>query len=76
MDVTDIEGIAEGDEVTLIGQDGAECITVEELAELAGTFNYEFVCDLGKRVPRVYYKNGKMVCSKDYFEDDYEVKFD
>lgn len=76
VDVTDIEGAAEGDEVTLIGKDGAECITVEELAELAGTFNYEFVCDLGKRVPRVYYRNGRLVCKKDYFEDNYEGKID
>ena len=53
VDVTDLEEVCEGDEVTLIGTDGANTITTEELAELAGTFNYEFVCDLGKRVPRV-----------------------
>ena len=44
------------------------------LAALAGTFNYEFVCDLGKRVPRVFVKDGKIVGTKDYFEDDYEVE--
>lgn len=71
VDVTDLEEVCEGDEVTLIGTDGANTITTEELAELAGTFNYEFVCDLGKRVPRVYYHHGKIVCCKDYFEDDY-----
>lgn len=71
VDVTDIEDVSEGVEVTLIGNDGDETITVEELAELAGSFNYEFVCDLGKRIPRVFYRKGKVVCCKDYFEDLY-----
>ena len=70
VDVTDIDA-HEGDLVTLIGKDGNEEITVEELSELAGTFNYEFVCDLGKRIPRVYYRNGEVVCMKDYFDDPY-----
>lgn len=74
VDVTDIEGVSEGDEVTLIGKDGEECITVEELSALSGTFNYEFVCDIGKRVPRVYYRHGKIVCKKDYFADDYKMQ--
>lgn len=73
VDVTEIEGVCEGDEVTLIGRDGAECITVEELAKLSKGFHYEIVCDLGKRVPRVYYKNGKLVCKKDYFNDSYDI---
>lgn len=51
-DVTDIEGAREGDQVTLIGVDGGEQITVEQLAELSGRFNYEFVCCLSKRIPR------------------------
>ena len=71
VDVTDIENVTRADIVTLIGKDGDAEITVEEIAALAGTFNYEFVCDLGKRVPRVYYHHGKIVCCKDYFEDDY-----
>ena len=70
VDVTDVDA-HEGDLVTLIGKDGNEEITVEELSELAGTFNYEFVCDLGKRIPRVYYRNGEVVCMKDYFDDPY-----
>lgn len=73
IDVTDIEGVCEGDEVTLIGKDKEECITVEELAETSGGFHYEIVCDLGKRVPRVYYKNKKLVCKKDYFDDHYDI---
>ncbi len=60
-DVTDIAGVTVGDEVTLIGADGAECITLEELGERSGRFNYEFACDLGKRIPRVFYRNGRRV---------------
>ncbi len=72
VDVTGMD-VKEGDVATLIGRDGNEYISVEELAELAGTFNYEFVCDLGKRIPRVYYRDGKIVCMKDYFIDAYEM---
>ncbi|MDO5408859.1 MAG: alanine racemase [Lachnospiraceae bacterium] len=54
VDITGIEDVQVEDEVTLIGRDGEEFISVEEAAETAGTFNYEFVCDIGKRVPRVY----------------------
>ena len=55
--------------MTLIGTDGAEQITMEELGGLSGRFNYELACDLGKRIPRVYMKDGVMVSSKDYYED-------
>lgn len=67
VDVTDIDGISFGDTVTLIGKDGNETITVEELSELSGRFNYEFVCDLGKRIPRVFVKNGTVSEQVDYF---------
>jgi len=67
VDVTDIENVCFGDKVTLIGIDGNETITVEELGDLSGRFNYEFVCDLGKRIPRVYVKNGKISEQIDYF---------
>ena len=52
--MTDIPGAAFMDPVTLIGRDGEEQITVEELGALSGRFHYEFVCCLGKRIPRVY----------------------
>lgn len=67
VDVTNIEGASFGDNVTLIGKDGNETITVEDLGTLSGRFNYEFVCDLGKRIPRVYVKNGKVSEQVDYF---------
>ncbi len=54
VDVTDIPEAAEGDEVTLVGQDGDAFLPVEALSELCGRFNYEFICDINKRVPRVY----------------------
>lgn len=59
-DVTDIPETKFMDRVTLIGKDGDEQITVDELAGLSGRFNYEFVCCLGKRIPRVYSRNGRM----------------
>ncbi len=75
VDVSDIDGVSLGDEVILIGKSGKEEITAEKMAELAGdTFNYEIVCDLGKRMPRVFYRNGRIVCTKDYFDDRYDVK--
>ena len=69
VSVEDIPDAQEGDEVTLIGADGTEQITMEELGGLSGRFNYELACDLGKRIPRVYMKDGVMVSSKDYYED-------
>lgn len=55
IDVTDINAdICVGDKVTLIGKSGEEKISMEELGELSGRFNYELACDLGKRVPRIY----------------------
>ena len=60
VDVTDIPEAAEGTRVTLLGRDGAEEITMEQLGDMSGRFNYEFACCLGKRVPRVYIKNGSV----------------
>lgn len=60
VDVTEISDVSFMDKVTLIGKDQEECITVDELAELSGRFNYEFVCCLGKRIPRVYIKNSSV----------------
>lgn len=53
-DVTDIPDVREGDPVTLLGADGAQEITMEELGRLSGRFNYEFACLITPRVPRVY----------------------
>lgn len=61
VDVTHIDGVKDGDKVTLIGRNGDLVITAEELGEVSGRFNYELVCDLGKRLPRVYTMNGKLI---------------
>jgi alanine racemase len=61
VDVTDIPGVVEGDEVVLIGRQGAAEITAEEMASVMGTINYEVVVGLSARLPRVYYRGGKEV---------------
>ncbi|MCI6499072.1 alanine racemase [Lachnospiraceae bacterium HCP1S3_C3] len=72
VDVTHIKDVQRGDVVTLLGKDGDMEITAEELAGMAGeTFNYEIVCDIGKRIPRVFYRHGEIVAMKDYFYDKY-----
>lgn len=67
VDVTDIDAVAFQDRVTLVGTDGGEDLPVEVLSDLSGRFNYEFVCDLGKRIPREFIRNGKVVEQMDYF---------
>ena len=57
IDVSDAEAEAEaeaGDIVTLIGRDGNDEITADELASLYGTIGYEVVCGISKRVPRIF----------------------
>ena len=68
VDVTHIPGVRAGDMVTLIGSDGGNGITMEDLGELSGRFNYELACDIGKRVPRRFWKDGQVVAEQDYFE--------
>lgn len=57
VDVTDIPEAKEGDEVTLLGRDREQEITMEELGALSGRFNYEFACLITPRVPRVYHSS-------------------
>ncbi|MBR4027309.1 MAG: alanine racemase [Lachnospiraceae bacterium] len=54
IDVTGIEDVKVGDEVTLLGSDGEYVITMEELGRLSNRFNYEFACLITPRVPRIY----------------------
>lgn len=68
IDVTDIPEVSVMDEVTLVGEDGDKHITVEEVANAAGSFNYEFVCGISKRVPRVYMQHGRMKEAVEYLE--------
>lgn len=69
VDATEIENVEFGDRITLIGQDEGERLPVEALSGLSGRFNYEFVCDLGKRIPRIYIRHGKVTEQKDVLTD-------
>lgn len=67
VDVTDIPEAAQGDIVTLMGRDGDEFISAEEIGATVGnSFHYEVVCDIGKRVPRVYYRDGKPIAVREF----------
>jgi alanine racemase len=61
VDVSHIPGVAEGDEIVLIGSQGDERITPEEVAELAGTINYEVTTGLLQRIPRLFLRGGEVV---------------
>lgn len=69
VDVTDIPKVTEKDIAVLVGRSGAEEITVEEISRVAGSFNYEFLCGIARRVPRLYYRNGQLVEKRNYLLD-------
>jgi alanine racemase len=54
IDVTDVPGVREGDEVVLIGSQAGERVTADEIAVKTGTIPYEVLCGIGSRVPRIY----------------------
>ena len=64
VDITHIPEAKLLDEVTLLGRDGKSSLSMEELGDLSGRFNYEFACDVGKRVPRIFYKNDRPVVNR------------
>lgn len=66
VDISNIPDVKRGDEAVLFGNQGEECITVDELAEKIGTINYEVVCMIARRVPRVYKRNNEIIYSKNY----------
>ena len=59
LNISGIDGVKVGDEVVIIGNQGEEELTVTEMAAQAKTIHYEIVCLIGKRVPRIYIRNGK-----------------
>ena len=61
VDVTEIPEAQVGDRVTLVGRDGEETITMEQIAAAAGSFNYEFACGVSRRVSRYYLRQGRTV---------------
>lgn len=66
VDVTDIPGVKLEDPVVLVGRDGDETITMEQIAAAAGSFQYEFVCGISRRVPRLYVQDGRAVHTVHY----------
>ena len=70
VDVTDIPDVQVDDRVTLIGTDGENTITMEEISGQAGSFNYEFPCCIGRRVTRLYMQDGKIVQWANYLPDN------
>lgn len=69
VDVTHIHEVEMDDLVTLIGTDGDETISVEALGEMSELINYELICLLGKRVPRIYTYNGVRVATRDFYNE-------
>ncbi len=69
LDVTHIPGVEAGSVVTVFGHDGDNHLPVEEVAGLDNTINYETVCLIGKRVPRVYLQSGEVVGHLDYIAE-------
>ena len=66
IDLRDFPDAKAGDEVVLIGRSGDEEITADEVAARYGTIGYEVVCAVNRRVPRYYFKNGKIINKVDY----------
>ena len=71
VDITGLEGVKGGDEVILFGEDEYHSVTPEELADILETINYEVLCAVSKRVPRVYKENNKIVWIRDEVLDKY-----
>jgi alanine racemase len=69
IDVTDIDDIQIGDEAVLFGVGNDDYPKVEEIAALLGTINYELICMMGRRIPRIYIRNNKIVDIKDCLLD-------
>lgn len=66
IDLTDIEKMDVGDEVFLFGDGNHGEPSVDEIANVLGTINYEILCILSKRVPRAYIKNNEVIRIRDY----------
>ncbi|MBE5038857.1 alanine racemase [Ructibacterium gallinarum] len=69
IDVTNVNNIAIGDDVILFGKSDDIELPVESLAEKMGTINYEILCVIGKRIPRVYFRGGKVEEVHNYLLD-------
>ncbi|HCW80892.1 MAG TPA: alanine racemase [Ruminococcaceae bacterium] len=68
LDITGIPDVKAGDTVTIIGRDGSECISADELAEIAGTISYEILCGIATRIPRVFLRGNSEDSVLDYLK--------
>lgn len=68
VDITDIPEAKVEDKVVLVGRNGDDFISVEEIADASYSFNYEFVCGIARRVPRIYIRNGEITEKVNYLE--------
>ncbi len=66
IDVSEVPEVMRGDTVTLMGKEEKEQITAEEIGALSHSFHYEMVCNVGKRIPRVYYKKGEAIGARHF----------
>ena len=66
IDVTDVGPVKVGDEVVLLGEDNGVKNNADDIAKMLDTINYEILCMIGRRVPRIYIKDGKMVNVRNY----------
>ena len=66
LDVTGIPDLSDGMQITIVGEEDGKRITMEEIAAMTDTVNYEIMCVIGKRVPRVYRRGGKDIGVVDY----------
>jgi alanine racemase len=69
IDLSDIEDVKLGDEVVIFGYEKELYPRVEELAKKIDTINYEIICMVGRRIPRVYIKDSEIIKIKDYLSD-------
>ena len=69
IDITDIPEVNIGDEVILFGYENEIYPTIEDLARIFGTINYEIFCSIGRRIPRVYKKKDEIISIVDYLTD-------
>lgn len=69
VDVTSVENVEQGMTVTVFGREGEEFIPADELARKSGVINYEILCGISRRVPRIYTRDGKVESTVDYIMD-------
>ena len=70
VDVTNIPDVQIGDDVVLVGSSGSETITPEQFSSESDSFNYEFICSISRRTPRLFYADGKFLYKADYLLDE------